>query len=421
MKTFSIFDLVETLAISMDLISPEIVDHHRRVTYISWHLAGELGLSGQEKADLVMAAMLHDCGALSLQNRLLTLQFEVKSSTGFSLLRHAETGYQLLKKLGHFAQVAEIVRYHHHPWQDSSLQAPENIPLSAYILHLADRFDVLTKNGSRVDILSHRDEILQEIKRKSGSLFKPDIVQALEHLAQKESFWLDIVNMSLSNNIGSYFGIGNEKLGYDNVLEMTEIFSHIIDFRSSFTAAHSSTVSVLSGSLARLARFSEEECFMMKIAGNLHDLGKLAMPLAILEKPGKLTGYEYNVIKSHTYYTFKVLSKFRGTGNIRRWAAYHHERVDGCGYPFRIKGAELDCGSRIVAVADVYTAVRENRPYRQEMSVQNATAILRGMAGKALDGDIVNLLLDNLPELEQIMFLTKEQSRKEYSALRPYL
>ena len=418
----SILDLVEGLAMSMDLVSPAISNHHRRVAYISWQIAQELDLPDQEKTDLVLAAMLHDCGALSLPNRKLNLLFETNETEGFSLSKHAEVGYYLLRKFGPFSKVALIVRYHHHPWQSNGDQLSEAIPSGASILHLADRLDVLIKKSSnKHNILYRRDDIIHEIKRETGSQFNPEFVAALANLAHKESFWLDIVNISMSNTHSSYLKIGSENLNCDNVLEMTELFSHIIDFRSHFTASHSSAVSVLSGSLARLAGFSEDECLMMKIGGNLHDLGKLAIPLEILEKPGKLTREQFNVIKSHTYYTFKILSKFRDMDCIRRWAAYHHERIDGEGYPFKIAGEMLDRGSRIVAVADVYTALRENRPYRQEMAIENSVAILQKMSGQALDGDIVNLLISNLPELEKIVQVTKEHSQEDYQALQPHL
>ena len=160
---------------------------------------------------------------------------------------------------------------------------------------------------------------------------------------------------------------------------------------------------------------------MMKIAGNLHDLGKLAMPLEILEKPGKLSADERAVINSHSYYTFKILSRFRDLDSIRRWAAFHHERIDGSGYPFKLDGEDLDSGSRIVAAADVFTALKENRPYRAGMSSKDALAILKEMSGTALDGDMVRLLADNLPELEQIMTVTDSYSQQEYQLLRPYL
>ncbi len=411
-------DLVESLATAMDLISPSIANHHRRVAYISWQLAKGLAMNREDQVDLVIAAMLHDCGALSMPDRLLTLNFEIKESEGLCITKHAETGYLLLKKFRPFARVAEIVRYHHQPWQATGAQVQASIPAGAHILHLADRLDILLRKCSPVNILASKDLVLQEITRSSGIMFKPDLVKVLAEISCKESFWLDIVNMPLGNALGPYLGMGGEKLDCDRVLEMTEVFSHIIDFRSSYTASHSSVVSTLSGALARLTGFSEEECLMMKIAGNLHDLGKLAIPLEILDKPGQLTKDERSLINGHSYYTFKILSRFRDMDCIRHWASYHHEKIDGSGYPFKIAGAALDGGARIVAVADVFTALREDRPYRQGMSAKDSIAVLQKMSGSALDGDVVNLLVDNFAELGQIMAITNEYSQSEYQEIR---
>ena len=161
------------------------------------------------------------------------------------------------------------------------------------------------------------------------------------------------------------------------------------------------------------------QCMMMKIAGNLHDLGKLAVPVGILEKPATLTAAEFNVVKAHTYYTYKVLRNFRDMENIREWAAYHHERLDGKGYPFHLSAAELSPGARVMAVADVFTAITEDRPYRAGMSPEDASRVLVEMVGNgALDGDVVQLLLDNFAEVNQLRVLAQSASREEYRAFR---
>lgn len=418
LRKLSIIDLVESLSIAMDLISPSIANHHRRVAFICWKLAGELGLPEHRSRDLIIAAMIHDCGALSLSHKLLTLHFEIAESEGFSISHHAETGYRLLKGFGPLARVAEIIRSHHQSWQGRSDVLGE-VPEESYILHLADRVDILLRKANRVNVLTHREGMLEDIRQRSGTLFKPDLVEPLARLFEEDVFWLDIVNMSMNHSIGSYIGMGKEQMDCDHVLQMTEIFSHIIDFRSNHTAYHSSMVSTLSGVLARMAGMREEECLMMKIAGNLHDLGKLAIPLEIIEKPGKLSKEERLIINTHSYYTHRILSRFRDLEQIRCWAAYHHERLDGNGYPFRLGGKDLDLGSRIVAAADIYTALRETRSYREEMPEGEALGILRKMAGKALDGDIVDLVEANLPEVEHIRSVAIHHCRGEYLEVHP--
>jgi HD-GYP domain-containing protein (c-di-GMP phosphodiesterase class II) len=174
------------------------------------------------------------------------------------------------------------------------------------------------------------------------------------------------------------------------------LFREIIDFKSPFTAAHSSGVSACAGKLANLYGFTATDCELMKIAGNLHDIGKMAIPNAILEKSGKLTPAEFAIVKSHTYYTYHVLKPLAPISQIAEWAAYHHEKLDGSGYPFHRHSGELDFGSRIMAVADIYTAIAEERPYRSGMSHNQIYQVLKNAAvHQYIDSEIVALLLDN--------------------------
>lgn len=131
-----------------------------------------------------------------------------------------------------------------------------------------------------------------------------------------------------------------------------------------------------------------------------HDLGKLAVPNSILEKPGKLTKRDFDVIKQHTYFTYTVLSNIGSLDLIAEWSALHHEKLDGSGYPFHIKADKINTGSRIIAVADVFTALFENRPYRNSMGRKQIKEILTSQAANnLLDKRIVDILLDNFKEI----------------------
>jgi len=114
------------------------------------------------------------------------------------------------------------------------------------------------------------------------------------------------------------------------------------------------------------------------------------VPNEILEKTGQLTSQEFSLIKQHTYYTYRILEQIDGFGTIAEWAAYHHETLDGSGYPFRIKESQLKNGSRIVAVADVFAALTENRPYRQILLPSKVKSIMCSMVdNKKIDGNLV--------------------------------
>ena len=417
--SISTLELVECLSTAMDLISPALANHQRRVAFIALRLAEQMELPEEERKEALIAGLLHDSGALSMPDRAITLNFELRSSDSFSPQQHAVAGYHLIRKFRPFAHVSQVIRYHHLPWEDGdgAYSDGEEVPLGAHLIHLADRIDVLVND--KTNILLQRENVLEVVKRNKGGMFHPQLIEAFEELARKEAFWLDIVSVSLGAGVVSDSGFAHEKLDSDDLLDMTELFGHIIDFRSQFTATHSSGVSTCAASLARLAGFSEADCMMMKIAGNLHDLGKLAVPVDILEKPGALTAAEFNVVKAHTYYTYRVLRNFRDMESIREWAAYHHERLDGNGYPFHLRGDQLSLGARVMAVADVFTAITEDRPYRAGMPAERASRVLVDMAAnKALDSDVVQLLLDNFTEVNQLRVLAQTACRDDYQQFR---
>ncbi|WP_164931930.1 HD domain-containing phosphohydrolase [Janthinobacterium sp. 17J80-10] len=132
---------------------------------------------------------------------------------------------------------------------------------------------------------------------------------------------------------------------------------------------------------------------LVGIAGYLHDIGKLSVPVVLLDKPGKLAPDEMQLIRQHPYYTHQILSAVPGLETVCAWAAFHHERLDGTGYPFRPRHLPLE--ARIVAVADVFTAITEDRPYRPGMPKEACLSILYKMVCEgALDGDIVSYLPD---------------------------
>ncbi len=154
---------------------------------------------------------------------------------------------------------------------------------------------------------------------------------------------------------------------------------------------------------------------MMHLAGMLHDLGKLAVPSEILEKPTRLTQEEYAVIRRHTYFTFHIMEPLKILDIVRVWGAYHHERMDGHGYPFHLEENELPLGSRIVSVADIFTALTEDRPYRKGLSGAEALQVLVEASGRhRVDSIVVETLRANLDMVDTERRTAQSASRKEY-------
>jgi len=410
----SLYELLFSISHITDMIDSNLNSHHEQVAYISFRLAEELGLPEDQKKNLILSAAIHDIGAFSIKRRLETLTFE--ANNGFE---HAEAGAYLVSSFNAFADLVPIIRYHHLEWNYGKGREfkGRDVPLSSHLLHLADRIAILiNKNGN---ILNQRNSIVKIIKDYSGNMLHPKLVKVFQKLSYKEDFWFAVINTDIiRKDLKKAFNDWELELNLNGLLDLSKFYSKIIDFRSNFTATHSKGVAIIAREIANLLKWSQNKASKIEISGYLHDLGKLAVPTEILEKPGKLTNNEMNIIKSHTFYTYHALDSIEGFGEIKEWAAFHHERLDGTGYPFKHNGKRLSVGSRILAVADIFTALTEDRPYRAGMGKDKTLMILDSMAReKAIDGDIVAKIEENYDLVNSIRQSAQNNIKKDYSLL----
>lgn len=170
-----------------------------------------------------------------------------------------------------------------------------------------------------------------------------------------------------------------------------------IEVRDKYTMGHSEHVANLSVLISqRLPQSCDED--MLEYAGLLHDIGKIGVPEYILNKPGKLSDSEYDVIKIHPQKGTDIIKNISGLDEISEWILYHHERIDGKGY-YSISKENIPLESRIIAVADTFSALVTNRPYRQGMEYERAIEIMKECAGSQLDAEILRVFL-NIPAEE---------------------
>lgn len=413
-RPISLLDFVISIASAIDHIDARIAHHHKRVAYIANQIAREMRAPQKTQYDLVIAGLLHDIGVLSGRERDYLLEYD-NAAIDHS---HCEAGFLLLNKFRHFFGVAKIIRHHHteyrHRRRDPAAPA---VPLESTVLFLADRIDVLIDKEQ--PILDQVDRIVATIARDAGTRFNPEHVDAFSELAWRESFWLDVVSPTLEQVLISNCRSYSVELDNDDLLDFAELLAHVIDFRCHFTATHSSGVASVATVLAHLFGFSEAECQKIRVAGYLHDIGKLAVPVGILEKAGKLTSAEFRTIKSHAYYTYRILEPLQGMEEIRTWAAMHHERLDGNGYPGRCNALTIPLGARIIAAADVFTALLEPRPYRDVLDKTAVVEHLQDLARRnVLDRKVVEVLLQNFDTIDTYRGHAQAEARQEYLAFR---
>ena len=263
-------------------------------------------------------------------------------------------------------------------------------------VHVADA--VATMVNEHIPVLNQVKEIVSVIEACRGTEFSPKAVDAFLVVSKREFMWMDLV---LNPQFLLLFTGTIRDISLDEATVFTRFMSRLIDFRSPFTVMHSAGVAASARELARLVGMTEEECKMMAIAGYLHDIGKLRVPNEILEKPGKLTEEEFNIVKEHPYYTRLILMEADGFDKIADWAGYHHEKLNGKGYPFHWEAEQLDLGSRIMAVADIFSAIAEVRPYRAGMKREQALNVMReNVENGSVCGNVVRLLEEHYDEVD---------------------
>ena len=184
-------------------------------------------------------------------------------------------------------------------------------------------------------------------------------------------------------------------------LSTIESLAMAIDAKDQMTHGHVRRVQAFAVELARLLGVRNEEMDALKAAALLHDIGKLAVPDYILNKPGKLTPSEYQKMKIHPTVGAEILRNVKFPYPVLPMVRHHHEHFDGRGYPDALRGEEIPLGARILAVVDCYEALRANRAYRKQLSQEEAVRMLREEAGKHFDPKIVQTFCDHLDEIEK--------------------
>lgn len=178
--------------------------------------------------------------------------------------------------------------------------------------------------------------------------------------------------------------------------EMVETLARTIDAKDAYTNGHSFRVSEYAVALARRLGWDEEELKELKREGLLHDIGKIGVPDAVLNKPGRLTDEEFEEVKSHTTVGRVILEGMNGMKNAAEVAAYHHERYDGKGYPDGLAGKNIPEHARIISIADAYDAMHSNRIYRKALPDDVIRAELTKGCGTQFDPEFLPVFLELL-------------------------
>lgn len=375
--------------IEMDILSVE-TNHLKRVAYVSLKLSQYFDLNIKEQIDTVSFSILHDNG---LTQTLLDNKVRYNDLKEFYLREsfkdHCIVGEKNVSLFPFLTKHKNIIKYHHETYDGKGffkLKGNE-IPLIAQFIAFADYIDFVFKY-KRVDD-EKKEKIINYIKEQKNKRFNTKIVDAFLEISSKDGFWELLNDDNIEDSLKAEVPLYEQKMDIDEVLKIMSVFSKIIDSKSQFTQKHSDGLAKKIHKMCENYKYNHHEKMKLVIAGKLHDIGKLAIPIEILDKPKKLDVEEIAIMKKHSYYTNRCLSNIDGFEDIARWASNHHEKLNGSGYPKGLKADELDFNSRLVACLDIYQALTEERPYKKPFSHKEAIEILETMAlNNEIDSDI---------------------------------
>ena len=189
--------------------------------------------------------------------------------------------------------------------------------------------------------------------------------------------------------------------------EVIHAVSLLVECKDPYTAVHQRRVAELAQAIAEEMGFSEWWTIGIYIAGLLHDIGKVAVPTEILNKPGKLNEYEFSLIKNHPRVGYEILERIEFPWPVTQAILQHHERLDGSGYPEGLSGEDIIPEARILSVADVVEAISSQRPYRPALGLEVALGEISAQKDNLYDSEVVDaclrLLWKNEVEFERII------------------
>ena len=427
-RTLKLAELIGALSRALDITEGQPPGHCVRTCWIGMHLGRAIGLGERELWELYYTLLLKDLGCSSNAARICELYLTddrdfkhdfktvgeglpqmlrfVFTHTGLNaglaqrlkatlhILRNGpEIATQLIQtRCTRGADIARQLRFpeavaagiaaldEHWNGQGKPIGIQgEQIPLYARIALLAQVVDVFHVTGGPAAALA-------EVAARGGSWFDPRLVQAFTRLGLEPAFWAMLSAPEVDAAVRALEpGQHEVALDDDYLDDIAAAFGQVVDSKSPYTSGHSERVAKYTDAIAAQLGLAAPRRRWLRRAALLHDLGKLGVSNAVLDKPGKLDADEWVAVRRHALLTQDILCRIEAFAELGRIAAAHHERLDGQGYPLGLRGDQIAIETRIITTADIFDAITAERPYRGAVPIPRTLEMMGESVGTAID------------------------------------
>ncbi|MEP7348788.1 MAG: HD domain-containing phosphohydrolase [Sphingorhabdus sp.] len=424
----SLSEILGAFSYALDLTEGQPAGHSIRACWIGTKLAQAIGLNDAELHDVYYAVLLKDLGCSVNAARVsqmfvgndrqlkhafkligpdpehfrefIMTKVGVDVDTGVRdaavtiLLANAGAimggimdarctrGAAIARQLRFSDDVAQAIAHLDEHWDGSGLPlgiAGEAIHIGGRIAQLAQIVDVFFIAGGRTAAIA-------EVMRRSGSWLDPKLADTFLRLANSSVFWTALESDNIAQDL---FALEPATLRVevddDYLDDIAAAFGQVIDAKSPYTSGHSERVGFYADAIGEQLELDAPIRRRLRRAAMLHDVGKLGVSSAILEKPGPLSSDERREMRKHAEHTTHILSQIGVMHDMALIAGSHHERLDGKGYPLGLDALSISREARIITVADIFDALTADRPYRAALPVDQALHVMAGEVGSAID------------------------------------
>ncbi|NMM18363.1 MAG: HD-GYP domain-containing protein [Rhodoferax sp.] len=430
MQALKLSELMGALSHALDITEGQPEGHCVRCCWIGMHIGQRLGLPTEQLWELYYTLLLKDLGCSSNASRIceLYLTDDLSFKRDFKwvdgslpqvlrfVLRHTGPAAGLIDRLKAMsgilsngdqiaqeltltrctrgADIARQLRFSEGVAQGihsldehwNGQGRPEGLAGSA--IPLFSRIALLAQVVDVVHCADGQAAAAAEVQHRRGKWFDPELVDAFLAVASAAPFWATLKAANLEAQVFAMEPGGHEAaLDEDYLDDIAEAFGQVVDAKSPFTAGHSARVGLYTALLGESLEIPEARRRWLKRGALLHDVGKLGVSNAILDKPGKLDEAEWAAVRRHAVYTESILGRIQSFDELARVSAAHHERLDGGGYPRGLKAADIALETRIITTADIFDAITAERPYRGAVPVDKTLAIMADTVGTAIDAN----------------------------------